>query len=175
MTGENMIAIVAIVVSGIISLSTLIASFYTNRANNKAKLVEIAYQKRLEAFSKIVETITEIEEIRSSVIGFRMTVQNFMDEQGCDSEDEVEDDLMSMLCHTAEKFIFRLVDLRSDWSKYSIYLPSDISEEVLKYINTYRRAGLVARHNVIKITDDIISKPPNSKIIPAMQKFIGLQ
>jgi len=43
MTDENIIAITAVIVSGVISLATLTASFYTNRANNKAALNQIAF------------------------------------------------------------------------------------------------------------------------------------
>ena len=53
MTNSDIIAIVAIVVSGIISLATLIASYYTNRTNNKAKLTEMAFDKRLDALKYI--------------------------------------------------------------------------------------------------------------------------
>jgi heme/copper-type cytochrome/quinol oxidase subunit 2 len=57
-TDENTIAIVAIVVSGVISLATLIASFYTNRANHRAELKKIAYERQIEALREVYETLS---------------------------------------------------------------------------------------------------------------------
>jgi hypothetical protein len=53
MTDENIIAIVAIVVSGVVSVATLFSSYYTNRANNRAKLREMVHEKRLDALRDV--------------------------------------------------------------------------------------------------------------------------
>jgi len=60
MTASDIIAIVAIVISAIVSVASAIISYMNNKNNIEAKRSEIAFEKRLEAFSGIVKEIGKI-------------------------------------------------------------------------------------------------------------------
>ncbi len=61
MTPSDIIAIVAIVLSAIVSIASAYISYKSNKANITAKIDEIKFQERREAFREIVEHIAKIE------------------------------------------------------------------------------------------------------------------
>jgi len=63
-TTSDIIALVAVVVSGIVSVATIISNVSINRTNIAAKRDEIAFAEQLKAFSTLVTQITEMEQQR---------------------------------------------------------------------------------------------------------------
>ncbi|MBI5352027.1 MAG: hypothetical protein HZB50_05265 [Chloroflexi bacterium] len=55
MNSSDIIAIIAIVTSAILSIAVALIGYFTNKANIRARRSEIALEKRLEAFREIVE------------------------------------------------------------------------------------------------------------------------
>lgn len=208
MTNSDIIAIIAIVVSGITSISALAASFYINRANNKAKLTEIAFQKRMDVFAKIVELIADAEKERVNAIGLRNKFKEMMKELEYEDENKIaysfdedfdddyyiekqsspdyywhQDDvdiydltrLIQEFLGAVNVFYDKIRVLRDEYTKCRIFIPKSINIEINNYLNQYRLSEVLHHRNVSRITDDVLSKSPNTKVIPHMQKFIGLE
>jgi hypothetical protein len=55
---SDIIALVAVIVSGITTITTIVFGYYTNRSNNRAKLREIAFEKRLDAFQNLFKALS---------------------------------------------------------------------------------------------------------------------
>src|SRR6266511_4355627 len=71
MTNSDIIAIIALVVSGITSLATVVSSVLNNRANIIAKRDEMAFTEQIKAFTLLVEQATndvEKKEGRETII-----------------------------------------------------------------------------------------------------------
>ena len=66
MTSSDIIAIVAIVSSAMVSAISAYISFKNNKANIEAKRAEIAFEKRIEAFKEFVETMGKFKIGRAS-------------------------------------------------------------------------------------------------------------
>jgi hypothetical protein len=73
---SDIIAIVAIVVSGTVSVVTLFVNFLTNNANNRANLIEKMFEKRVEALREFYEILSEYviaaDKIVASVLILKM-------------------------------------------------------------------------------------------------------
>ena len=61
MNNSDYIAIIAIIMSAIISVASTIFTYLMNKVNIHAKRSEIAFEKRLQAFQEIVEHIGKIK------------------------------------------------------------------------------------------------------------------
>ena len=57
MNSSDIIAIVAIVISAIVSVLSAFISYKNNKANIESKRVEMAFERRLEAFREILEAM----------------------------------------------------------------------------------------------------------------------
>lgn len=73
MNNSEITAIVAIVVSGLTSIITMVVGYLQNKANNRAKLSEIAFEKRLEAFREIYEAVTKLNYMVKLLIDAHIT------------------------------------------------------------------------------------------------------
>lgn len=80
MTNSDIIAIVAIVVSGIVSVATLLATFLTTRMNHKAELRKIAYEKQIEALREVYESLADFCIASTNFVAF-------IDDWGNDNEE----------------------------------------------------------------------------------------
>lgn len=67
MNSSDIIAITAIVISAIVSVTSAVISYKNNKANIQAKRSEIAFDKRLAAFSKIVGEIGKFTTLTGGV------------------------------------------------------------------------------------------------------------
>ncbi len=149
-------------------------SLITAWMGNKSKRAEMAFEKRLDAFSKIVEIMTTLEDIRVSVIYHRHLVKEYMDEYGCDTEEEVDEEVINMHRNSVSQFYAQMDILINAYYKYSIFLPKHIESEVKKYQDQYH-APILSRYNTAKLVDEILSKKPTTKVISSMREYIGLK
>ena len=63
MNNSDLIAIIAIVVSAIVSIITLIAAYRTAKLNVQARRSEMAFEKQIEAFREIAEKLGGIRKV----------------------------------------------------------------------------------------------------------------
>src|SRR5687767_5771777 len=61
MSNSDIIALVAVILSAAISITTSLVSYFTNKSNIQAKRSEIAFERPLEAFREIAEQIGKIK------------------------------------------------------------------------------------------------------------------
>lgn len=154
-TTSDIIAIVAILVSGIISLTTIISNVLINHASISAKRDEMAFTEQLKAFSSIVEQVTDIEYQRNSLRDLPLRERESITKQVQEIDDKI-----SKLVKTTIGF--------------SILLPPYISREIVEYIHAVSdslasQASLEERVNKISLCK------PSVQFIGEMRKFIGLK
>jgi phosphoglycolate phosphatase-like HAD superfamily hydrolase len=60
MTTSDIIAIIAVVATALVSIISHVANYLINRANNTAKLREIVFQKRIEAYRELYRAVDQL-------------------------------------------------------------------------------------------------------------------
>jgi len=170
MTDENIIAIVAIIISGIVSVVTLVATIYTTRMNHKAELRKMAFEKRIDSFSYIVEIITDMEHKRETLVEIAKILKETYTLEG------IHEELLQDLHIQLLDFYNRRRDLINGWKKHSIYIPPHIYKEIYKYMNLYAtNIKPVDATTVMHIISESLDNPVKTKIVGAMRKEIGLE
>src|SRR5215510_7507327 len=105
MNTSDIIAIVAIVVSALVSIIVAITSYRSNKLNIQARRSEMAFEKQIEAFREIAEKISGI---RKAIIG---------------SQIPYDESSKNVFYHAVEK---ATLDYVFTYRKYRVYLPSEL-------------------------------------------------
>lgn len=157
MTNSDIIAIVAISVSGLVSIITLVATFYTNRANNRAKLQELAFERRIEAFSETVRMFGQVKIAAYELDGSHHERNG----QEFDS--------------ASKKLDGKFVEFVDTYHKNEIYFPPDIHKGIHDYGFESQEFFLGNRDQDAfdKWYKYTLSK--EKEIVSAIQKFIGFR
>ena len=149
MNNSDIIALVAIILSAIISVTTSLVSYFMNKTNIQAKRSEIAFERRLEAFREIAEQTGKIK------LEFSLTK-------------DIDD-----FYNTRSVFQESLINFYKAYRKNLVFLPPSISKNVANYGSLI--SNLIdeeySEENAIKVFKE--AKEIEDQIIDAMQKFIG--
>ena len=152
MNTSDLIAIIAIVVSAIVSIITLIAAYRTAKLNVQARRSEMAFEKQIEAFREIAEKLGGIRKvfvIHGEPEGEGMTRNFFM---------------------AVEKAV---LDYHFTYQKYRVYLPSDLDNALREFTQiaiTYYSDADYEKHK--QFVEDFNKSEP--KIIKIMNKHMGI-
>jgi len=148
MNNSDIIALVAVVTGTIISVTSTLVSFFTNKTNIQARRSEIAFEKRLEAFREIVEhtgniKILLLERDKDSINGLKDRLEKAID------------------------------DFYAVYRKNLVFLPPDISNKVATYGSKVYK--VVHYHYSYESINKfyVESKEIERQIIEDMQKFVG--
>lgn len=152
MNTSDIIAIVAISVSAIVSIIVAITSYQSNKLNIQARRSEMAFEKQIEAFREIAD---KMGGIRKAFVGF-----------------PIPDD------ETSERTFFsRLekvtLDYHFTYQKYRVYLPSELDTALREFekkaISYYSNADY-KKHS--EFLDEFNKLEPD--IIKIMNKYMGI-
>src|SRR6266487_5484786 len=126
MNNSDIIAIVAIVVSGVVTVAAIISNIFTNRANIVAKRKEMAFAEQLKVFSSLVEKVTDIELQRSNIRLIRRSIEV--------GQKTAEGNLVfvgksEMYCKLINVLSSKVSKLYETTLNYSIFLPPDLLKE----------------------------------------------
>ena len=153
MNTSDLIAIVAIVVSAIVSIVVAITTYRSNKLNIQAKRSEMAFEKQIEAFREIAEKISSI---RKAIVGSKQPY------------DESSD---SAFFHAVEK---ATLDYVFTHRKYRVYLPSDLDSilhELGKKAVSYYSDADYTKHN--EFLEELNQLEP--KAVKMMNKYMGIK
>jgi len=152
MAASDIIAIVAIVVSAIVSIVVAITSYRSNKLNIQARRSEMAFEKQIEAFREIAD---KLGGIRKTIIGFPVP-----------DSDRAETAFFTRV----EK---ATLDYHFTYQRFRVYLPSDLDvalrEFTQKAIAYYSDADY-SKHS--EFMDDFNKLEP--KIIKIMNQHMGI-
>ncbi len=155
MTNSDIIAITAIIVSGIISLATLIASYYTNRANYNAELRKIAYEKQIVALQELFILIGKSSTAMNT---YCASVEEFNKDSNPETEKAMnyyEEALFKQVVTIVDHFSYVRIILPNGAEKYiNAFLDSMLS---LKDDNTVNNVNNW-RNSVVKSEGALLSK-----------------
>ncbi len=152
MNTSDVIAIVAIVVSAIVSIITVIAAYRTAKLNVQARRSEMAFEKQIEAFRIIAEKMGEIRKVfaKSPVPEGEGMTRNFF-----------------LAVENA------VLDYHFTYQKYRVYLPSDLDAALREFTQVaigYYSDADYKKHG--KFVEDFNKLEP--KIIKIMNKHMGI-
>ena len=148
MNSSDIIAIVAIITSLIISVTSTGVSYFINRNNIQAKRSEIAFERRLDGFREIIEKIGNIRTllVESSVANIN------------DSQDDFKKALSDFYFAYRKNLVFlppHIADKETEYGK--------AIDEIIRYEYSYENIdNFYVEH-----------KKYENQIIDEMQKFIG--
>jgi hypothetical protein len=148
MNNSDIIALAAIIMSAIISVTSTVAAYFINKSNIQAKRSEIALEKRLEAFREVIE---KIGKIRSLLV----------------KSNEANIDSLKSDFQTA------LEDFYIAYRKNLVFLPPSISDKVAKYGSEIYK--VIHYRYTYKNIESFFQeyKEFEKQFIADMQKFIG--
>ena len=149
MSNSDIIALIAVLTSAIIAVTTSLVSYFINKSNLQAKRSEIAFEKRLEAFREIVD--------QTGLISRKIGNINSKDKY-----DKEKNELGKI-----ESSFYQV------YRKNLVFLPPSIDRNVVKFGN------LLQSYIYDDYTDEKANSLLNNmakaqlKIIDDMQKFVG--
>ena len=152
MQTSDLLAIVAIVVSAIVSIASVFISYLNNKINIRAKRSELAFEKQIEAFREIAE---KMGGIRRAMVDTPKPVN-----------EQLNDLFFSTLLQAS-------MDYYSTWQRCRIYLPPELAVSLREYgkkIISYSACRDYSSHD--EFLDEINSLEP--EIIKAMNKYMGI-
>ena len=154
MTSSDIIAIVAMVISAIVSIVSGIISYKNNKANIEAKRSDMAFEKQIEAFREIAETIAGIR--RAVASGYKLNTDD-------------EKTILKYFDQLETAFnAFYVASKRSE-----LYLPPDLK----KVLNSYGpHVGFFVSERDFKSEPKFLERlnKMEPEIIALMNKHIGL-
>jgi hypothetical protein len=162
MAAADIVAILSIVVSGIISVVAIVSNILINRANILAKRNEMAFTEQLKVFFSIVEQVTDIEYQRNNLRDLyaeESVKPGGGHEQITRQIQEIHDKISKLL-----KII----------TNSSIFVPPHILKGVGEYIQTVSDA-LAPQIQLGERVEKIGLCKPNVSFIHDMRKFIGIK
>lgn len=144
MNNSEIIAIVAIVASALTSIITVLVGYFQNKSNNRAKLSEIAFEKRLEAFRDVYSSAVMLnDETRAyhrAVIALgNELVAYTIGEKTDDSYKETIEEFRKASDDLASVY----GDFRSVYYKNRVYLPRNTDSVMEKYV-THHNTSYIA-------------------------------
>jgi len=155
MTNTDIVALIAIIVSGTISVVSIISSILINRANILAKRHEMTFSEQIKAFSSIVEQVTDIEYQRNNLRDLPLVDYELITKQ----IQEIDDKLSKLTKSTVG---------------FSIFLPPYISKKIGEYIHTVS-VTIVSQMPLEKQVEKVASCKPDIQFIHEMRAFIGVK
>lgn len=157
MTPSDIIAIIAIVLSAIVSVVSGYISYKTNKMNITAKRLEIAYQRRLDSFSKMISAMGEF---RASLV----------DAVGIIQKDGLE--------ATRTRLYESFENVVKTFDKERVFFPSKVNNAV----NNYNKIALEHTDEFLKNPTSVELEKwrkstwdEENKIVALMQEFINLE
>ena len=162
MTPSDIIAIVAIVTSAIVSIVSAYISFQNNKANINARRSEIALEKRLEAFS----------EVTTKMGMFRLSLVNYFASQISQKSDKLD------FAGFKETFVKDLIEFHLTVERVQVYLPRHISiavDEFVDALSNYTDNFLEKDDlgDIDTLTNNLWQE--ELKVVKLMQEFVGLK
>jgi hypothetical protein len=158
MTSSDIIAIIAIIVSAIVSITSVIISYKNNLLAIEARRSELAFEKRLSAFTKITEQIAKMEDVLEK----RLAQENPTKDESASFSIEMSD-AIEEYCSTHDKLIIffpkSIMEANSDFSL--------IVAEVARVVNE----GNLSQETIRELLSKILNA--KIKLIRKMQSFIG--
>ena len=162
MTSSDIIAIVAIVISAIVSIVSVFISYQNTKATINAKRSEIALDRRLNAFSELIE---KIGALRLSLVRFAALPSDVKFEK------EEFDGLKAIMVEGFES-------LHIVFERNRVFLPKHISRAVDKFVETISRFSdkllVVKDVKGLQTFLNAVGKE-EEKVVDLMQEFIGLK
>lgn len=143
MNPSDWISIVAICTSLVIALGGFVFNYMTNKENLKARRIDIVTENSIEAFRELVEKLN------------LFILERTLDEQGDKLGIRVE------LPHGA------VDDLFHTYSKYGLYYPSTIGQDILSLANSFSRKS--------EFKDNNVALPKARELIDRIQKHLGVE
>jgi hypothetical protein len=156
MDSSEIIALVAIGSSAVVTIVVAIIGYLTNKENNRAKRSEIAFERRLDAFRGIIEKSGVLKLLGSS--GGKML----------SSGNKTEIKSYELDLKQAIDEFYRV------YQQERVYLPPHISDMVTEYGNLSFQYIVNEKHTTANIKEwcnKIIAK--EKEIVAEMQRFIG--
>jgi hypothetical protein len=114
MSTSDLISILAVTTTAIVSIISIVVSYLNNRISIKAKRSEMAFEKQIDAFREIAEKMGKI----------RMVIVN--------TPRPMENNLKSVDTFFSALFDVSM-DFYSTYQKYRVYLPSDVDVALREY------------------------------------------
>ena len=152
MNTSDIIALVAIVVSAIVSIIVTITSYRSNKLNIQARRSEMAFEKQIEGFREIAE---KMGGIRKAVIS---------------SQKPYDESSENAFFHAMEK---ATLDFVFTYQKYRVYLPSELDavlREFGKKAISYYSGADYSEHD--EFIEDFNKLEPN--IVKIINKYMGI-
>jgi hypothetical protein len=152
MTTSDIIAIVALVVSAVVSIVVAITSYRSNKLNIQARRSEMAFEKQIEAFREIAEKISNI---RKAFYGSQTPY------------DEASNNAFYRVVEKAT------LDYVFTHRKYRVYLPSELNDllhEFGKKAVSYYSDADYTKHD--EFLEEFNKLEPN--IVKIMNKYMGI-
>jgi len=160
MASSDIIAIVAIVISAIVTTVSITISYKMNKENIKSKLTEIAFDKRLEAYREIME---KIDVVSDSLIELTTL----------DKDNEIKQS------NVYSQAIGSIDDFEKTLGKYRIYIVGDLDARIKEYRQLHSQLlGQWIKNNPdLEKLDEFNSKATKkaNEIQRAIQKTLGIQ
>jgi len=151
MTPSDIVAIVAIIVSAIVSVVSAIITYKNNKANIGARRSEIAFEKRLDAFREYVENIGKL----------RFFISN-----NTNLDNEVEHQNFFNELH--EKYD----ELSICYQKLRVYFPGHIDDAILEHKRMIAEYGTSEDYkNIGEFEKELRVK--EKEIVTKIQSYIG--
>jgi hypothetical protein len=160
MTPSDIVAIVAIIVSAIVSTLATFIAYKNNQTTISAKRKEIALERQLDAFSEITEKVGELS------VKLNHADVIFSNHGNAKKKTEALNAILSSM-----------ENLVISYARNEVYLPSRIMEQFSKLASALNKDSqeLLVRKdfdNLKKIKKDIIER--SDSVIIEMQEFIGV-
>jgi hypothetical protein len=152
MNTSDIIAILAISVSALVTIIVAITSYRSNKLNIQARRSEMAFEKQIEAFREIAEKISGI---RKAIIG---------------SQKPYDESSKDAFYRTVEK---ATLDYVFTYRKYRVYLPSELDKALIEFSKkaiSYYSGADYTKHDAF--LDDFNKLEPN--IVKIMNKHMGI-
>lgn len=152
MNTSDIIAIVAIVVSAIVSIIVTITSYRSNKLNIQARRSEMAFEKQIEGFKEIAEKMSGI---RKAMIS---------------SQKPYDESSAYTFFREMEK---AAIDFVFTYQKHRVYIPSELDVELREFgkkaISYYSGADYTEHDQFV---EDFNKLEPN--IVKIMNKYMGI-
>ena len=178
MTNSDIIALAALGISGTISIITLVVGYLQNKANNRAKLAELAFEKRLAALQEICLAVTRHTQAFQSFCA--IVGKNGWDGENAPNIDEMQKSVTEGIASSLREVSDAADKFREAYQRNRMFLPHFIDGLVLSYNNRVV-TNLV---EVTTLTEELDDDPNEARhlspqlstmIVVAIQKYIGFE
>ena len=156
MSTSEIITVVALILSSLVSITSIYITYLNNKANIRANRSEILFEKRLNALASVVE---KIEKIRS----FDSEIEKVLEKDDAEEKKRYRDEVLMP----------SITELASELDKQTIFLPprpdklaSQFFSEALLFANLHFRQKDIDRWK--KVSSEI-----HSEIIYSTREFLG--